>query len=237
VTADLPTRLASILNSALAAPEGRLPTERALSEQLGVTRHAVRRILRDFEASGRLWRHVGRGTFAGPGPVPPAAPLDLARRGTPREVVEARRMLEPPLAAAAARHGSLEAIDQIREAHQKCRAARTLDDYDVWDEALHRAIVAAAGNSLMVGLFEAINQARKDIVLGMMRRSTLMLDNQPFFVAQHERIVAAIADRDAEAAWKRMREHTDSMAEMYARLDRTGPDGRLLEARAADEVP
>jgi DNA-binding FadR family transcriptional regulator len=160
--------------------------------------------------------------------VPQPAPLDLVRHGTPREVVEARQMLEPPLAAAAARHASLAAIDRIRAAHQKCRAARTLDDYEVWDEAFHRAIVDAAGNSLMAGLFEAINQARKDIVLGLMRRSTLLIDHRLFFVEQHACIVAAIAARDAEAAWKRMREHTDIMADIYARLDRTGPDGSVL---------
>lgn len=231
--ADLPIRLASILESASAAQEGRLPTERALSQQLGVTRHAVRRVLRDLEASGQLWRHVGRGTFAGPGPVPRSTPLDLVRHGTPREVVEARQMLEPPLAAAAARHGSLVAIDQIREAHRKCRSARSIDDYERWDEALHRAIVAAAGNSLMAGLFEAINQARKDIVLGLMQRSTLLLDNRLFFVEQHERIVAAIAARDAEAAWNSMREHIDSVVDLYARLDRTGPDGRILRRDAS----
>jgi len=222
-------QLAGLLDQAGA--DGRLPTERALSRQLGVTRHALRRALQQLEADGRLWRHVGRGTFAGLRPSPPAPALTLAQHGTPAELVEAqaRSMLEPPLAAAAALHGSHAAIRRIQESCRRCAAARTTDDYETWDEALHRAIAAASGNSIMIGLYEALNQARREIVLGLFRRSTILIERREFNARQHEAIVAAIAERDAEGAWKRMREHIDAMAETYARLAPAGPDGSSRE--------
>ena len=225
--ANLRERLGRLLDQTGA--DGRLPTERALSRQLGVTRHALRRALQQLEADGRLWRHVGRGTFAGLRPAPPAPALTLAQHGTPAELVEARRMLEPPLAAAAALHGSHAAIRRIQDACRRCAAARTTDDYETWDEALHRAIVAASGNSIMVGLYEALNQARREIVLGLFRRSTILIERREFNARQHEAIVAAIVERDAEGAWKRMREHIDAMAETYARLAPAGPDGSSRE--------
>jgi DNA-binding FadR family transcriptional regulator len=211
------------------AADGRLPTERDLSRQLGVTRHALRRELQQLEADGKLWRHVGRGTYAGTRPAPPAPPLALAQHGTPAELLEARRMIEPPLAAAAALHASNAAIRRIQDACRRCAAARSTDDYEIWDEALHRAIAAASGNSIMVGLYEALNQARREIVLGLFRRSTILIERREINARQHEAIVAAIAERDAEGAWKHMRAHIDAMAETYARLAPAAPDGSNRE--------
>src|SRR5580700_761775 len=85
----------------------RLPTERKLAEDLGVTRSAVRHAMAVLEAQGRISREVGRGTFLrdgdpGAGPqrgdgsrpgwtmAPPAA--DFA----PADVMTIRRLLEPP---------------------------------------------------------------------------------------------------------------------------------------------
>jgi DNA-binding FadR family transcriptional regulator len=224
---DLSRRLRDLVAR---SPGSRLPTERALSHSLGISRHALRQLLGTLAAEGRLWRHVGRGTFAGHRAAsPPDQPAaDLTRNGTPRELVEARQMLEPPLAAAAALRGSPAAIARIQEACRQCEAAQGVEDYETWDEALHRAIVAAAGNSLLVGLFETINQARKDIVWGLLRHSPLMRERRPLYLGQHARIVAAIAARDAEGAWKHMREHTDTIADIYAKLEPAGPDGRPL---------
>ena len=86
---------------------GRLPTERQLSIDLGVTRSAVRHAMAVLEAQGRISREVGRGTFLrdgdpGAGPhrgdgsrpgwtmAPPSA--DFA----PADVMTIRRLLEPP---------------------------------------------------------------------------------------------------------------------------------------------
>src|SRR5476649_306215 len=80
-----------------------LPTERALAEEFGVTRHAIRKVLNRLERDGRLWRHVGRGTFAGKRPVPNGSDLvALGRASSPREIIEVRQMIEPQIAAAAA---------------------------------------------------------------------------------------------------------------------------------------
>lgn len=61
-------RLRALLRSDSLDADGKLPTERALSEVLGVGRRAVRRALEVLEAEGRIWRRQGSGTYAGPRP-------------------------------------------------------------------------------------------------------------------------------------------------------------------------
>src|SRR5437016_2471744 len=62
-------KLLQIVSSAGQRGDGRLPTERELTRQLSVKRGVVRRFLAELEAEDKIWRHVGRGTFAGRRPV------------------------------------------------------------------------------------------------------------------------------------------------------------------------
>ena len=81
------------------APSGRLPTERNLAAEFGVTRTVVRHALALLEAEGRVSREVGRGTFlrlpedGGDSAGALATPAVL--RVSPADVMAARRLLEP----------------------------------------------------------------------------------------------------------------------------------------------
>lgn len=74
-------------------PGDRLPSERTLLQQLGLGRSALRNALQDLEDEGRIWRHVGKGTFlTDPDSVarPGDPTLALARRTTPIKMMQAR---------------------------------------------------------------------------------------------------------------------------------------------------
>ena len=43
----------------------KLPSERALAEELGITRPLRRKALSKLEAENLIWRHIGKGTFVG----------------------------------------------------------------------------------------------------------------------------------------------------------------------------
>ena len=71
--------------------DGRLPTERQLAEDLGVTRSSIRYALGILEAQGQVSREVGRGTYLRSPPVQPGRDSRTGRSRGPR-----RRTRAPP---------------------------------------------------------------------------------------------------------------------------------------------
>src|SRR5215470_17906506 len=96
-------KLSQLLASGRYPAQSRLPPERELSVLLGVSRSGLREGLEILEAEGRIWRHVGKGTYVGPRPLEGASGLDLITAITsPAEVLEVRLLVEPLIARLAA---------------------------------------------------------------------------------------------------------------------------------------
>jgi DNA-binding FadR family transcriptional regulator len=217
---ELYGRLAAYIESGKFAPQSQLPTERELAEAMQSSRWRLRKALARLESEGRLWRHVGRGTFVGSKPAAAGAALRLlSQHSSPMEIVEARRLLEPGLAAAAAVHATPAQVGDLRDAARKCAASRNFESFEIWDERLHLTIAAACGNGLLRALYDALNAVRKEVVWGAMSRTVLRPEQRERSSRQHARIVEAIAHRDPEQAAKAMREHLDFIAETYRSLD------------------
>lgn len=82
----------------------RLPSERSLCGDFGCSRTTLRSALLDLEGAGLLWRHVGQSTFAGARPAgEPVRPPILLEQTSPSDLMVARQIIEPAVAAAAAR--------------------------------------------------------------------------------------------------------------------------------------
>src|SRR5689334_15518524 len=96
-------KLRALLQSDSLDADGKLPTERMLSEILGVSRRSIRRALEVLEAEGRIWRRQGSGTFAGKRPDGWSNHVDSIIADTDlMEIMEVRLRVEPQLAQLAA---------------------------------------------------------------------------------------------------------------------------------------
>jgi DNA-binding FadR family transcriptional regulator len=189
----------------------RLPPERDLSLQFGVTRNELRKALAQLEHDGLIWRHVGRGTFIGARPVLNLADVAyLGELASPSQVVLARLAIEPELARLAAIYGTRSDVDEINACSQRCRDATDWRSYEAWDNNLHSAIAKATHNKLLVHLFDILNVVRRSTVWGQLRSSKLPPRDHSSFV-EHDAICAAIAARDTGLASQRMREHLESV--------------------------
>ena len=202
-------RLRELIAKGGYAPGDRLPPERQLIERLGIGRAALRRALDQLERSGAIWRHVGKGTFIAGGEE---ATGDLARQMTPMRMMQARLCIEPALAREAAVHATAEAMGRIDRVLDRSEAAASWAEYEAQDDAFHRAVAEAGDNALLVAMFDQLNRVRRAVAWGAVSRQNAKPPAEHSSFAEHRRIVAAIASRDAEAAWRAMREHLKSVS-------------------------
>jgi GntR family transcriptional regulator, uxu operon transcriptional repressor len=216
-------------------PGSRLPTERQLAADLGATRTTVRRALAVLEAEGHISREVGRGTFlrdarwaragqdgdgafyadggaAGPLAGPAAVTADGRGPGgsagfAPADVMAIRRMLEPSamgLVVAWATAGDFQEMDRCLAGGEQ---AASYDEFEVWDLALHRCIVAASHSPLLVRLYAVIGEARRGQSWGELKRRSASRERQRLYRADHSELVAALRARNADRAVEAMRTH------------------------------
>jgi GntR family transcriptional repressor for pyruvate dehydrogenase complex len=189
--------------------EDRLPTERALTETLGVSRRAVRRALEVLESEGLIWRRQGAGTFVGEKPDSWGDHVEALVAGTDiMEIMEVRLRIEPQLAQLAAMRAKPAEIERMRVLADKTGQSTDADSKELWDGALHRQIAQSAGNKLFLSIFDVINRIRQDDAWQSIReRARRTGTNGRTSYEQHLAIVDAIAARDPGQAGEAMRKH------------------------------
>ncbi|GAA4715182.1 FCD domain-containing protein [Pseudonocardia yuanmonensis] len=192
-------------------PGSKLPTERALVEQLAAPRSAIRRALETLERDGVVIRHVGRGTFLTEAAVQQVdgAPADTS----PAEIMQVRLLLEPGVAALAARVATQADLDRIGECLAGGGASEDFEGFESWDARLHRAIAKAAHNGLLMNMFDVLNTARALPVWGTLKRRTSSPERRRCYHEEHTAIVEALCDRDPEAAAAGMRRHLEHVSD------------------------
>lgn len=184
-------------------PGAKLPTERELVERLSAPRSAVRRALGQLEDEGLVIRHVGRGTFLTETAQPEGAPADTS----PASIMQARLVIEPPIAAVAARVATATDLDRVSECLAGGGAADDFHGFESWDAKLHRAIAEAAHNGLLLRMFDVMNSARALPVWGNRKRQTSSPERRRCYHSEHVEIVDSLLQRDHEAAEEAMRRH------------------------------
>lgn len=182
-----------------------LPPERKLAEDLKVSRRELRSSLASLEASGRVWRGVGRGTYLGARPLKFAPTLRGLRAGaSPADIAEMRLLFEPALAQLAATKASRDDLLELEKCARKNAAAKNDEEWQQWDHRFHLLIGQATRNPALISLMEVINGMR---VKPDVREKTSAQETRGFFAQQHQDIVSAMKARDGEAAARYMREH------------------------------
>jgi DNA-binding FadR family transcriptional regulator len=197
-----------ILERSAAGPSGpgtKLPTERQLADELGVTRTMIRHALSLLEAEGRVSREVGRGTFLRGGElrlVPARPDRDGARSDDvgPADVMAARRLIEPQVLPLVVAWATARDFDEMRRCLTGGAGAESYDEFEVWDFALHHAIVAASRNPLLVTMYQEVERARKGQLWGSLKRRGDSRERRLAYQADHEQLVDALSARETERA-------------------------------------
>ncbi|MFI5758445.1 FadR/GntR family transcriptional regulator [Streptomyces sp. NPDC051569] len=176
----------------------RIPTEPELVEQLGVARNTVREALRALAHNGLLDIRQGSGTYV-------IATSELAgvmhRRfagADPRHVAELRSTLESSASKLAARRrteGDVRQLEALLARREEAWAAGDADLFVAADATLHMAVVSASHNEVLIALYADLGDLLRDFL-----RDDVGRELRPEDHMDHERLVAAIREGDAEAA-------------------------------------
>ena len=199
-----------LIEKGLVRPGDKLPAERDLAVQIGVSRPTVRVGLRALAAMGIVESRHGSGTYIPDGPPAlgsQSLSLLAALHGfTREEMYDARRVLEVGAAGMAAEHATPDQLATI--ADEVTNLFATLDDplvFLVHDIRFHRAVADASGNPIIVALVEMVSALYYD-----RRRETAeqASDRDLREAAElHRRIYQAIRGRNSQAARNAMNEH------------------------------
>jgi GntR family transcriptional regulator, uxu operon transcriptional repressor len=201
----------------------RLPTERQLALDLGVSRSAVRHAMAMLQAEGHVSREVGRGTFlrgppglAGPdaGEEPDAADAADEVAGVsdsadyaPADVMAVRRLFEPTAMSLVVAWATARDFAEMGRCLRGGEQAADHDEFEVWDAALHRSIIAATRSPLLIRLYAEVERARHGRVWGDLKRRSASAARRDEYRRDHEEIVTALRLRDADRATAAMRTH------------------------------
>lgn len=184
-----------------------LPSERTLSESLGVSRSLVREVLRGLEQRGLLEIVPGKGAYARDPSTAEAAramrTVFSAGQVTPRHLVEARAMLETQTAVLAARRALPADLAAIRRALEDFDGATGLVSKALADIAFHSLIARASHNPVLATMFESIST----LVFETMLRSLADTGTSGRGAPLHHEVLAALEAGDGEAAGDAMAQH------------------------------
>ncbi len=187
----------------------KLPTERDLAARYSVPRSAARKILAGLETEGYITRAVGSGTFVAdpslrrPRQLPP---LDEAHV-SPAQIMEARLLFEPGLAELAVTNATPADFARFEFCLEKSEAARTVQEFELWDGALHQAIAAATHNTLVIRFFDMIHALRQQAEWGKLKQRSLTPERRQATRREHKALVKAILERDPDLARKTLATH------------------------------
>src|SRR4051812_48357537 len=209
---QIAARLVALITERRLKAGDRLPPERELAATMGVSRSSLREALRALAMLGVAEMRQGDGTYLTslqPEKLMRPVGLVLALTDTGlAELFEARKLVEPGLAAWAAERRD----DAAAEAIMDCAHASgdALDDAEafMWhDIELHGRIAHAAENAILSRLLDSI----ASMGIASRRRTGRLAEVRERSAQDHLEIAAAIAARDAEEAGQAMLRHLENV--------------------------
>lgn len=194
----------------------RLPPERDLAKQLGVSRPSVREALIALEVEGYVEVRVGSGVYVlGPGPA--ARPEPLPADSGPFELIRARWLIEAECAALAAKQATRTQIRAMEEALDQMESDRDKGVMPLAaDRNFHLRIAEGSGNSALALVVKTLWDQRTGPLFLRLEHHFDTPDLWGVAIREHRDIVAAIARHDASAARAAMRHHMNHAAKRFS---------------------
>ena len=196
----------------------RLPPERDLARQLGVSRPSVREALIALEVEGLVDVRIGSGIYIRPAPASSAVLAAPDAAAGPFEVLQARRLVEAQCAALAAKTAKDVQVEAIEEALAEMEKEFAAGSKPLAaDRLFHLRIAEATGNGALVYVVRLLWEERA----GPLYKQLEQHYNAPTLwqsaIKEHRAIAKAIAAHDGNAARETMQRHLDHAYKRFSK--------------------
>lgn len=198
----------------------KLPTERELCAQFGVSRAPIRQALSALEMKGYIYSRQGEGVYVKSTVTQDEALTDesFINSVSPEDIVEARMSIEPLIARMAAQRATQEEISQLRKTIKQMESETSAGHYvPETDERLHMEIARASHNDLFIQFMTVITQAMKQQEMWRFIRDRTVTrpDYRDTNFIEHQEIIEAIEQKKEDTAARLMTEHMQNLFNRY----------------------
>lgn len=211
-------QIAEQLRGLIAAGEyplgSRLPPERDLAAQLGVSRPTVREALIALEVEGLVEVRMGSGVYV--------TALEGAARGTanalgPFDIIRARALVEAELAALAARTHTPALLKKLRAAVKAMEDDIARDTMPIrGDREFHLALAEASDNAALVRVVTELFDERNNPLFEQLGRHFENARSWRAAVAEHRAVMRAVGNGEVAAARRAMQAHLQNSHDRFA---------------------
>lgn len=203
-------RLRTLIDEPDFTTHGRLPPERALAEQLGVSRPSVREALVALELEGRVEIRMGSGVYLcdKPPPSQETAPDSAEMGDSLLDIMGARAILEGAIAASIAPLAKPKDVKALRTIYQTMEEQCLAGQIPIAaDRAFHVRIAQMSGNEVLARTVGTLYDERQSPMSSKLLRHYEPEDTWLTALHEHREILEAIEARDPVQAQAAMQRH------------------------------
>ncbi|WP_026478938.1 FadR/GntR family transcriptional regulator [Alkaliphilus transvaalensis] len=200
----------------------KLPSERQLAEELGVSRTSVREALRALQIIGLIEVRQGDGNFIKESfdtcLFEPLSVMFMLHQSKPQEIVDLRRIIEVETATLAAKRITDEEIEELRGIIQELTILSEAEDEKnsvKVDKEFHYKIARASKNMILLNILNVISALMDSFIEDARGMILVNQKNKSILIKQHQKIFYAIEKRDPKEAAEAMGVHMDLIIEGY----------------------
>ncbi len=200
-------RLGTAIRLGILGPGTRLPSERELADQLGISRSTLRQAITTLVQSGHLTSVRGRGGGTFVVQEPPLAETSPGGRLRPdwREVLDLRLAIEVGAVTLAAERATADDIALMRDCVERMDEAADFDDYRRADIRFHIAIAQASGVARLAALMTEVQAELSELIAHIAHPPAVLRHSN----AEHGRLIAAVTAHDGPRSVRLVRRHLE----------------------------
>ncbi len=187
-------------------PGERLPPEKVLAQQLGVSRPTVREAMIALEIAGLVEIRSGSGSYVREKPIRFSPGIDTGPG--PFELLNARVLIEGEVASEAALRASERDLDVLAESIDEMEAMLAGGEHSrSADQSFHVQIARASGNDVLASIVGGLWEGMFSPLFYKLSERTSLVSRQDAAIAEHKAIYAALRAHDPVGARSAMHHH------------------------------